>query len=490
LRATGRAQGAMAMAERGHARRHRSPTNLLIGLAIFLATAAPITLAAGPASAGVVAHARPRLTCTDSWNGGTGLWSDASDWSTDSVPGLSDNVCITASGTYTVTLEDLVSVNSLTIGGTSGTQTLEILADDVVASQLTLSADSTISANGVLTMSSTGESAYLRDTAITNHGQFTTSGSGPDSYNEIYSSFTNDGTVTLDGVHVGFPNSTKETNTGTWHVSPGVTFTTTGGPFIQRGGSLENDGTMTVFRGSFYDLGGTIEPLLFTRPIAVMDSLLDDVHATTGAFEMEGIGSGLRGSIGSKQKVELPTTGNNEVTLHGVVHNDGELLVNAGRGNVAELRGTGSLINDSRVDLLGAGTAQVDTAVVNEQGAFLSVDTSTTTALDEARTTNDGTLELGEGALLTFSGGGSLIDARSSSTDIIVHVGHGASRLIGGRVSLAGSLVVSTVGTPHLGSKFVVITNAAVAGKFAATHGGPIRYVAVYPRHGLTLVVA
>src|SRR5271169_6696639 len=65
--------------------------------------------------------------CMNSWtNTAGGSWSTASNWSKGTVPSSSEEVCITASGTYTVTMGSTASttVKALTIGGTSGTQTL------------------------------------------------------------------------------------------------------------------------------------------------------------------------------------------------------------------------------------------------------------------------------------------------------------------------------------------------------------------------------
>jgi hypothetical protein len=66
-------------------------------------------------------------SCTKTWNGGSGAWETPSDWTPSGVPGSGDSVCITASGTYTVTLDENTSVASLIVGTAgSGTQTLEV----------------------------------------------------------------------------------------------------------------------------------------------------------------------------------------------------------------------------------------------------------------------------------------------------------------------------------------------------------------------------
>lgn len=55
-------------------------------------------------------------------NGGT--WNTAANWSLNQVPAGGDNAVITNAGTYTVTLNTSPTVNSLTLGGGSGQQTL------------------------------------------------------------------------------------------------------------------------------------------------------------------------------------------------------------------------------------------------------------------------------------------------------------------------------------------------------------------------------
>ncbi len=87
------------------------------------------------------AHAQ----CTTEWtNAAGGSWSDAGSWSAG-VPGGTDDACITLAGTYMVALDVAATVNSLTLGGASGTQTFALST-----SSLVLSDSSSIRANGVL----------------------------------------------------------------------------------------------------------------------------------------------------------------------------------------------------------------------------------------------------------------------------------------------------------------------------------------------------
>ena len=76
-----------------------------------------------------------------------GNWNDAANWSPNQVPGSTNDVVIAASGTYTVTLNISTTVNSLSLGGASGQQTL---VNNGYA--LTLNQASVINTNGVFAL--------------------------------------------------------------------------------------------------------------------------------------------------------------------------------------------------------------------------------------------------------------------------------------------------------------------------------------------------
>lgn len=98
----------------------------------------------------LVATASPALaqTCTTSWIAAQdGAWSDDANW-TDGAPGANDTACITQSGTYTVTLDRDQALDGLTVGGSSGTQTL------VLGGTFTTLGEGAIGANGVVEVES------------------------------------------------------------------------------------------------------------------------------------------------------------------------------------------------------------------------------------------------------------------------------------------------------------------------------------------------
>lgn len=62
------------------------------------------------------AQALQSIACDVSWLGGDGSWHDSSRWSSNSVPGPADHVCVAAPGTYTVVLDADATVAGVNIG--------------------------------------------------------------------------------------------------------------------------------------------------------------------------------------------------------------------------------------------------------------------------------------------------------------------------------------------------------------------------------------
>ena len=112
-----------------------------------------------------------------------GPWSTAANWSCGRIPDVHDAVVITIDGTYTVTLDVSPHINSLTLGGAVGTQTLSANGKIV-----TLEGSGTIGANGVLTLS---------DTIITGNGILTSLGTVNLSSGRVAVPFDNGGTLNI-----------------------------------------------------------------------------------------------------------------------------------------------------------------------------------------------------------------------------------------------------------------------------------------------------
>jgi hypothetical protein len=90
----------------------------------------------------------PARGATITWtNASGGNWSVTNNWSPNQVPGAADTALITTSGAYAITLNANAQVAGLTLGATSGIQTLT-----VSGSTLTLPNGGTVGTNGILSL--------------------------------------------------------------------------------------------------------------------------------------------------------------------------------------------------------------------------------------------------------------------------------------------------------------------------------------------------
>jgi hypothetical protein len=62
-----------------------------------------------------------------------GTWATAGNWSPNQVPASADTAWITNNGIYTVTVDASATVNALKLGGTTGTQTLNLASGTFTA---------------------------------------------------------------------------------------------------------------------------------------------------------------------------------------------------------------------------------------------------------------------------------------------------------------------------------------------------------------------
>src|ERR1700722_12087968 len=119
-----------------------------------------------------------------SWNGGTGSWSNATDWTPNQVPnnggGNTYNVTIDSGGVDTVTLDQSASINSLVLGG---------LVQPTLLQDLAGSPD-TLSISGQLRVSQAATLQFSNGSSVTVGGNLSNDGS---------ISFSNGSTLTVTG---------------------------------------------------------------------------------------------------------------------------------------------------------------------------------------------------------------------------------------------------------------------------------------------------
>lgn len=455
--------------------------------AVLLTLVAAAALSAPVLAAGGTAFAAP--TC-DTWVGGSGTWNetDGSNWSTG-VPTPSTNVCITNSGTYTVTAVDLLNANSITLGGSSGKQTLVVVGNSTVESELTIVSASVIEANGILEVSSTGNgSSYIRDNTITNKGTFEAIGSGSVTPDQIYTGITNEkgATVDIDDDSELPLNGSIVTNNGTFKIAKGATMALDGPDTFTQNGTLDVAGTFQTLTGDvFNEKGGTATG----HPVDVANTTFND-SGGRGTFDLEGAGTALSGTVPPGQTLNVLGIPNDaETTIVGShVVNHGTIVLTSKAGNFAEIGGT-TLLNASQLDIEGAGQDQLHANVTNEAGGTVDLTTPSPTQIGGAFT-NEGKLVLGLGAEATLNGG-SVSLRHGSTTDVTIAAKGRAPQITGaGTLSVGGTLDVTTVGSVKAGRHFAIVSAATPKGHFSSLDFPRASYGITYSSTAITLTAA
>ncbi|HUD47110.1 MAG TPA: hypothetical protein VMR33_09785 [Candidatus Baltobacteraceae bacterium] len=102
--------------------------------------------------------APPVWAATITWNNSAGgNWNVAGNWSPNQVPGAGDTATITAAGTYIVNISDTESAASLTVGGATGVQTLQVNSGGVLnesGGTLSITGSLKVQSGGLLNMTS------------------------------------------------------------------------------------------------------------------------------------------------------------------------------------------------------------------------------------------------------------------------------------------------------------------------------------------------
>jgi hypothetical protein len=376
-----------------------------------------------------VQQVKPAITCTDSWKTATsGLWNTATNWSTGAVPTSSSAACITAAGTYTVTVVNSGAAGTLTLGGTSGTQTLIVQGQPSVNSNLTLSTatGSDISANGVFELDSevSGGIAQLEGgsgVTLTNDGTFETANDGTNvDYIEV--NLTNDSgaTVSIGSSQTRQDDGTTTVNNGTFSVTAsGNLALSSASVLTDSGGTLVDNGTLSLNNSTLNQSGGVESA--GTVVLSNSSDLVDS--AGGGSFDLVNT-DGLSGTIPSGQTVTVvgePSVNSTaiitaNVTNHGTFALDSQ--VNGGEATLYDNGTVGpTLINDGTFKTVADGTNvdYIEADLTNNGTVTIG---SSNTRQDEATTTtNAGTFTVAAGGSLALSGTGVFTDSSGTLVD-------------------------------------------------------------------------
>lgn len=454
---------------------------LCLGAAMTLAAlgSTPSALAAvkgprvKPGAVLVGARGRPSQSqgC-DTWTGGSGMWSTPADWS-KGVPTGASNVCISAPGTYTVTIEGLVSVNSLSLGGPTGKQTLYVESNKDSESEFGITANSLIKSTGSLVLGSYGSKSVSYPASIAsstggtviNEGSFLTNGSyedvvGCDLINAA------GGTVTLAAPMTMTGSFTIE-NSGKFSVLKGATYEMSGAYFIQKAGVLSNMGSITSANAAKFNQQGGNET---GNPVQLEGFVTFKDAAGKGTFILSGDNT-LSGTVPKGQTVTSLSTKSVETVTNLAapgVTNDGTLAVEStSRGSEDELA-TAPLTNKGTLEVMSVGSGdEINANLINKPGATVDVSVNSK-LLNNAKLTNEGTYLMGKGAALTVSPTASFVSMPSSTVGAtVVASGGPSSSMSGGSISLAGTLRITTLGKPKTNEAYLPIWSTKRTGTFA-----------------------
>ena len=153
-------------------------------------------------------------------NAQDGDWGNPGNWSPGGIPGTGDSAAITTPGTYTVTATNTIVFTGLTLGGSSGTQTLVYGLNTAG----TYSNNCSIQSNGVLVVTSGGLSG---DLTIAAGGQLQFAGLP---YKNLYGlTLENNGTVMLSGGELSMAGTTIS-NGGLWQITSDTSINSGGSP--------------------------------------------------------------------------------------------------------------------------------------------------------------------------------------------------------------------------------------------------------------------
>jgi hypothetical protein len=449
--------------------------------ALALTAGAIVALAA---SAGT-AHA---AACNDEWHGGNGVWNEAGKW-TAGVPTASSNVCITKEGTYTVKTEATLGggekANSITVGGSSGKQTLLIIGSpSLLNGELTLTNASDgegITAKGELVLGTTTNETvgelFTGTGTLKNTGTITSATTDNHTPNQLIGNLDNKGTLNVannleDGVHIGYYGTW--TSSGTINIAAGQSLvletTTSGSLFTQSGGTIDDEGNFRLLGGGFVAAAGTDTG----NPIALEGSVtINPSGSGSGVFDLNGSEEILTGDVApgyTLYQAGVPNLSNGRLIVEQPYTNHGTIVIGSTNGTHGGLEAKNTTFtNDATIISTGIGAANILAGGSLVNNGTLTIEHS---LVGSVQITNNGVISIAAGELLepslftqTASGTLNMYLAAATATSK-----EAIARLIvlDGPANLGGTLHVTTTGTITAHSLALIIASV-VNGNFAQT---------------------
>ena len=355
-------------------------------------------------------------------------------------------------------LSFLMQCNNTLTGTISASQTVTIQGNSACGnSNLTL-VGSSVTNNGTVVLESlNGSYSLITGVPLTNNGTFrTTQGNGGQRYVRVNLTNAATGSVTIGDFDTRFDQAATTVNNGTFTVSPGAAANINGGVFTTTGGTLANNGAINASNVTFNQNGGTGSG----NAVMLSYATLND-SAGTGAFLLQ-CGGTLAGTIAAGQTVTIQgnvACGSTAVNLAAPgVTNNGTLVMDSTNGSYDVLQGA-ALANNGTFNLVqdAGGIRYLRVPVTNT--ALMIVGAVDSRQDYGTATSNTGTVSVANGASLALGGGSSYSQTAAATLNVTVAAGGGTFGITGGggNVAVAGTLGVTTIGSPAVGSTYAVV---------------------------------
>ena len=405
----------------------RTDARVRLGV-LGLVVAAILLLGAGGATQ---AHASG---CENSWaKAESGSWFTAANWSTKKVPVAGEEVCITEPGTYTVEMNQTVavSVKALTLGATSGTQTLAVASTNAAHAVLTTSAGITNGAHGSITLtnSETNGNNVTIVGPVSNAGTIT-SELAKGGTRSLQGNLVNTGTIAINTTTQFNGTSAALTNEGAINLATGTSLVFTGKATITNGsgGSVAGAGTGNVAiepESTFTEGAGTTSG---SKPVVVRDAGLKYTGSGASLIAIHGQSSTISGNVSSGQSIVIESNNSEHAYLTAAASysNAGTITltsIETSPNQAALITTSGTLTNSGSINVeVGVGGLRFLEGDVTNTGT-IAINATTRYDAASALLTNEGAIKLATGTLLVVTNKGAVTNGTGGS---IVAAGTGA----------------------------------------------------------------
>ena len=365
----------------------------------------------------VVSSLRSQAQTAVSWNGGSGNWNTAGDWSGGVVPnnggGKTYNVTISNGTSEIVTLNLGVTISDLTLGTSatlqsSGSNSLTIASGGTFTNSGTLDFNT---GTNVLTVQSGG--SLINNSSMTFSGVgsglnvtgTTTNGASANLSMEGGSTSTFTGNVNNSGIfQTGFSGGNNTVNvSGTFTNNAGAQLLLSSSGDAVNINALSNSGILTVGSGATLTITGGGNGLT--------DVVAGSNDTITGTFNVKN-GTTTTSAIAKLTSVEGELTLNNGKTTNAITPTSGTLTIsstgNFGVEAATTLALTGNVNNSGTFSTGFSGgnnTVTVSGTFTNNAGATASLE-SAGDVLNVKSLANSGTFTIDSGTTLNLTGGG------------------------------------------------------------------------------------